>query len=221
MDTTQESKPIQFLNCACCGSETLGRQWFNQDVGYGLCNNCIPRCLTSYGAEEFQRIYGVITENVGIQPQQIVRQLFAKVAQVNQLESRVDYIGKGADTPIQSDEAFNRRYRSFQRQLQDAGLSQLGPGGYELKLEDKGRIFYAVKRTHGRKWQVYFSGVSIGFSDAETSEGAIADLHRNCVNNALYVNSNNAGKSLPMEYTIPPAEVLADYPDLVKKYEIS
>ena len=28
------------LECAQCGNITLGRQWWNQDKGYGLCNRC-------------------------------------------------------------------------------------------------------------------------------------------------------------------------------------
>jgi hypothetical protein len=34
-------KPITQLACACCGGVTRGRQWFNQDSGYGICGDCI------------------------------------------------------------------------------------------------------------------------------------------------------------------------------------
>ena len=34
-------KPIRSLFCACCGGFTRGRQWFNQDTGYGICSDCI------------------------------------------------------------------------------------------------------------------------------------------------------------------------------------
>lgn len=37
----QLSKPVRELACACCGGYTRGRQWFNQDTGYGICNGCI------------------------------------------------------------------------------------------------------------------------------------------------------------------------------------
>lgn len=36
-----DGKPRR-LRCSCCGAETRGRQWWNQDDGYGLCPACIP-----------------------------------------------------------------------------------------------------------------------------------------------------------------------------------
>ena len=33
-------KPIVTLVCCCCGQDTKGRQWFNQDRGYGVCHEC-------------------------------------------------------------------------------------------------------------------------------------------------------------------------------------
>lgn len=39
--------PIVRLYCCCCGGQTYGRQWSNRDTGYGLCRNCIPRCLAA------------------------------------------------------------------------------------------------------------------------------------------------------------------------------
>lgn len=38
--------PVMGLTCACCGNYHKGRQWFNRDDGYGLCNNCIDDCVT-------------------------------------------------------------------------------------------------------------------------------------------------------------------------------
>ncbi len=32
-------RPITLI-CACCGSRTKGRQWWNRDTGYGLCSCC-------------------------------------------------------------------------------------------------------------------------------------------------------------------------------------
>jgi hypothetical protein len=51
--------PIQRLICPCCGSVTNGRQWHNQDIGYGLCVSCVEPCKRKLTAEEFQRCYGV------------------------------------------------------------------------------------------------------------------------------------------------------------------
>jgi hypothetical protein len=48
------------LICACCGSETIGRQWWNRDTGYGLCTDCIDFVANSKGMmpEEMERSYG-------------------------------------------------------------------------------------------------------------------------------------------------------------------
>lgn len=34
-------KPVGELGCACCGGCLRGRQWWNQDTGYGICDGCI------------------------------------------------------------------------------------------------------------------------------------------------------------------------------------
>lgn len=36
--------PLKTLTCCCCGSGTKGRQWWNRDTGYGLCDDCIEYC---------------------------------------------------------------------------------------------------------------------------------------------------------------------------------
>lgn len=33
--------PILNLCCCCCGNATRGRQWWNRDCGFGLCDRCI------------------------------------------------------------------------------------------------------------------------------------------------------------------------------------
>jgi hypothetical protein len=30
-----------YLRCCCCGGGTRGRQWWNRDTGFGLCDDCI------------------------------------------------------------------------------------------------------------------------------------------------------------------------------------
>lgn len=55
---------IRWLRCACCGSGTRGRQWPNQDTGFGLCASCgdwIPATDRSgeYTPEGMRRTYGV------------------------------------------------------------------------------------------------------------------------------------------------------------------
>lgn len=35
--------------CCCCGGPAFGLQWFNRDIGYGICRKCV----------EWQRSRGV------------------------------------------------------------------------------------------------------------------------------------------------------------------
>lgn len=47
------------LECCCCGGGTYGRQWWNRDTGYGMCDNCISYVRSrSMSEEEIERNYG-------------------------------------------------------------------------------------------------------------------------------------------------------------------
>lgn len=37
----EREKPVQWLECTCCGEWFRGRQWWNQDDGFGLGNCCL------------------------------------------------------------------------------------------------------------------------------------------------------------------------------------
>lgn len=50
---------IVHLTCACCGACTHGRQWHNQDTGFGLCPECADRYEGKTPGEEFARNYGL------------------------------------------------------------------------------------------------------------------------------------------------------------------
>lgn len=69
---------------------------------------------------------------------------------------------------------------------------------------------------HGRKWDVKLGNYS-AFSDAPTAGEACADVHHGAVNNALYLNMQDA-PDLGEKPTIPSAGVMADYPDLAREY---
>lgn len=59
-DYAQErAKPIKRLNCTCCGESCRGRQWFNRDTGYGLCDCCVDRCGASREPGVEHESYGV------------------------------------------------------------------------------------------------------------------------------------------------------------------
>lgn len=71
---------------------------------------------------------------------------------------------------------------------------------------------------HGRKWNVTLGNYS-AFSDAESAEAALADVHHGAVNNALYLNCPDAPQ-LDIKPSMPALIVLADYPDLVAEYRV-
>ena len=46
------------LICACCGKYTTGKQWWNQDTGYGLCKECADYIEAKEGKEYLEDCYG-------------------------------------------------------------------------------------------------------------------------------------------------------------------
>ena len=51
--------PIKNLECCCCSGPARGRQWFNQDTGYGLCPKCATWIRTRETAETMRSYYGI------------------------------------------------------------------------------------------------------------------------------------------------------------------
>lgn len=68
---------------------------------------------------------------------------------------------------------------------------------------------------HGRDWEIFFNGVSLGFADG-TREVALAQVHKREVNNALYANLPDAPEWLKAE--MPSIAVLAEYPQVVSRF---
>ncbi len=89
---------------------------------------------------------------------------------------------------------------------------------HELTLHEfRKRAEVVGLQNHGRQWEVRL-GTHHAFSDAPSPEGAVDDVHRAAVNNALFLNS--PGHRIDgVQSTLPPPDVLADYPDLVEKYQ--
>lgn len=52
-------KKVIDLTCCCCGNETRGRQWWNRDKGFGLCNKCVDFCKRGETEESFKQCYGI------------------------------------------------------------------------------------------------------------------------------------------------------------------
>lgn len=56
---SERAKPIKFLTCTCCGEGMQGRDWWNQEPGYGLCDSCVKLCCGPIKAGEESETYGV------------------------------------------------------------------------------------------------------------------------------------------------------------------
>lgn len=41
---TERARPIRRMTCTCCGAYYRGRQWWNQDTGFGLGDCCVKYC---------------------------------------------------------------------------------------------------------------------------------------------------------------------------------
>ncbi len=51
-------KPIKTLICSCCGNPTKGRQWYNRDNGFGICQLCAELISDDETEEEMKECYG-------------------------------------------------------------------------------------------------------------------------------------------------------------------
>lgn len=51
---------VKRLQCCVCGSGTKGRQWWNRDTGFGLCENCAIWLVKERGVtpDEMRLCYG-------------------------------------------------------------------------------------------------------------------------------------------------------------------
>lgn len=49
---------LKTLICACCGGYTKGRQWWNQDAGFGLCPKCGEWIIGRMGEPYVSGAYG-------------------------------------------------------------------------------------------------------------------------------------------------------------------
>jgi len=55
---SERAKRVKHMTCTCCGESYNGRQWFNQDVGYGLGDCCVDYCGVDPDGGESE-VYGV------------------------------------------------------------------------------------------------------------------------------------------------------------------
>ena len=68
---------------------------------------------------------------------------------------------------------------------------------------------------HGRNWEIFLHGCSLGFADGSL-EAALAQAHEREVNNALYANSPDAPEWIKAD--MPSIAVLAEYPQVAARF---
>ena len=51
-------KPIKELTCCCFGERAQGRQWWNRDIGFGLCVKCADVISKKEDKETMLECYG-------------------------------------------------------------------------------------------------------------------------------------------------------------------
>ena len=56
---SERKKPVKWMSCTCCGDSMQGRNWWNQEPGYGLCNDCVPRCCGNIKPGQESQTHGV------------------------------------------------------------------------------------------------------------------------------------------------------------------
>lgn len=56
---SERKKPIKWMECTCCGESYQGRQWYNQDAGYGLGDCCVKHCGADSTPGTESSCYGV------------------------------------------------------------------------------------------------------------------------------------------------------------------
>jgi len=72
MIETELKKPVQRLVCTCCGGETEGRQFHNQDTGFGLGSCCVE--FVKSRTEDMARTYGIEGVHYKLDPEIKVRE---------------------------------------------------------------------------------------------------------------------------------------------------
>jgi len=56
---SERNRPIKWMQCTCCGESYRGRQWWNQDCGYGLGDYCVEYCGADTALGAYSDRYGV------------------------------------------------------------------------------------------------------------------------------------------------------------------
>lgn len=68
--------PTRRLQCACCGASVLGRQWWNRDKGFGVCQRCAKETIQREGEEATVRLYGRRGEHWSVNETELKRGVY-------------------------------------------------------------------------------------------------------------------------------------------------
>jgi hypothetical protein len=68
-DSDNPPTPILSLACCVCLSVARGRQWWNRDTGYGICNSCADDMAKIYSPETMRDYYGIEGVHYKVQEQ--------------------------------------------------------------------------------------------------------------------------------------------------------
>lgn len=86
----------------------------------------------------------------------------------------------------------------------------------QMSFGEFGQAATAVQLlNHGRNWEIFLHGCSLGFADGSL-ETALAQVHEREVNNALYANSADSPEW--MKADMPSDAVLAEYPQVAARF---
>jgi putative DNA primase/helicase len=145
---------------------------------------------------------------------------------VKALGAKWDTKGKTWYAPEGTDLKPLAKWMQAKEQVQVVEVPAAPKAAHEIKVADFAKDARAEKLVlHGRDWQVFHGEKDMGFAEGETAQAAIARVHEREVNNALWGNSKDAPWASDPEHTamgkkpsMPPPEVLAEYPHLVEKF---
>lgn len=149
------------------------------------------------------------------------KQLAAAYSTVQQAKTLLEAIAERLEAENQNDSAYD-----ITSMLRDHGITIGMPGMETPSTVEPHQVTRAVflqqarairLTNHGRRWDVVFNRYS-AFSDAETAESALIDVHQASVNNALYLNLPEVISNLGTPPALPPVEVLAEYPEVVARF---
>lgn len=129
---------------------------------------------------------------------------------------------QGLGWPVSMSETFMGRHEGLLTEMATyAFLARSKKPPHEMTFAEFSAEVTAIRLgpNHGRQWELFFGTDSLGFADGPTSIGALRQVHKRQVNNALYSHMPGAVCPSGMEpKSMPPQCVLDEYPDLRAKF---